>query len=162
MTKSGSEPHAYDVAEAVRVLSDGKHARQPITSAPKEKSRALADAIAEAAKQAGFNASVTAEKVVIADDSTGFTERIGVIVTDGVVRIGTVSTFGPFDHGLLNVPRVHYDAAAAAYISTEDDTFYVPAPGAPRRRRSPVAVAAQAVQDLFAALHERKMSGQAK
>ena len=43
------------------------------------------------------------------------------------------------------IEGIRYDSAERAFVSDADDTFYTPEPGKPRRKRSPMAVVAEAV-----------------
>jgi hypothetical protein len=141
-----------EINEAARIFAVAQAKREPLGSSwkPREEAlRALVAAVVAAAKEAGHSVDSDQRGASI------YHHRMAAVFIQ-IIDHQTLSLNSPNEPGdptiesvLLESLPVEFDPISGAFVGTGADVYLVPNPGTPIRRRSAVAVIAEAITKLM-------------
>jgi hypothetical protein len=135
----------YDTREALYLLKKGldeKHASERAAEALAS-AEALLEGVIEAAKTAGLKTTKDKNGFLLAPSRVGSSRAIWVVAQADGIHLG-IEQHGRTEEQLVR-PKIVYDGGLGAWVGTEPDTFFVPVPGEPARRRPAAAVVAESI-----------------
>jgi hypothetical protein len=133
----------YDITEATALLARSHEKRAPKDHYKQREQavRNLCDAVVEAAKNAGYDTGAERGGHAISHYSRGSVSlRVN---NDGQLVI--VAPGPPQTQTSMDEMPIEYDPFAGIFVGKEEDIFYTPEPGKPRKRRSAVSVVAEEI-----------------
>jgi hypothetical protein len=135
----------YDLTEAETIFARAHHQLDPTSHYTDREIAAneLLDAVGHAAEDAGYqvrNPSGGARTIILQSHGA-----VTAVVDDDRFYLHVA---GPPQTSITDL-AIEYDPVTKAFVGKVEDTFVLPVPGEPRKRRNAVAVVAERIVELL-------------